>query len=189
MSNYGRYFEFRTSPIPEHRPGRFLSPASIIPIGAPVSASTNPVNADGRNTVALATGRTPRLPGVQGIAIYEYAYNAYAGLDPVLTTPSDLSDIPVSSPIQVVHGTEVKVAFKNMAANEVFFGRTYPDARVVVAPANLSSIAVGDLLCPGVGNGTSGYWAEVVGGQEADAWLVVTAVDTVRSVVEAQMLF
>jgi hypothetical protein len=88
-----------------------------------------------------------------------------------------------------VHGTEVKVVLRNTAANTVFMGRTYTDARTFVAPTNLSSLAVGDLLCPGVGDGTSGYWREVTGGQEADAWLYVTAVDDVRGEVEAQMLF
>lgn len=191
MTTYGRYFEFRMSPDPGHRLGRFLSPATgtAIPIGAPVSATNTPVNADGRETVALATGHTPRLPGRDGIAVFEYAFNPTAGFDPVLTVPADLSDIPLGVGIQVVHGTEVKVVLKNIAANTVFFGRTYTDARTFVAPADLSTLAVGDLLCPGTGNATAGFWTKVAGGQEADAWLIVTAIDSARVDVEAQMLF
>lgn len=190
MSNYGRYFEFRASPTPEQRGGRYLSPAAVVlPIGGPVATVAQAVDANGRNLVALATGHTVPQPGRNGIAVYEWSYNAYAGLDPVLQTPSDFSDIPVSSAIQVVHGTNVKVVLRNRAANTVFFGRTYTDARTFVAPTDLSTLAVGDLLCPGVGNGTSGYWTEVTSGQEADAWLYVTAVDSVRGEVEAQMLF
>lgn len=189
MSNYGRYGEFRVSPRPEDRGGRFISPAAlIIPQFAPV-ATTGVVNADGRSLTQLATGHTAPFPGAHGIAIWENAFASFAGFDPVITDVSDFSDIPVGTPIQVVHGTYVKISLKNIAANTVFFGRTYTDARTFVAPTNLSTISVGDLLCPGTGNGTSGYWAEVAGGQEADAWLKVTSIDSVRGSVEAQMLF
>ena len=186
MSNYGRYFEFRISPTPEQRRGRYLSPNAVIPIGAPVVAGAT-VNADGRSVVALATGATVRRPGVTGIAVYEHAYNAFAGFDPVLTGPSDFSDIPANSPIQLVSGQEVKVVLRNIAADTAFLGRTYDDSRVFLAPANLSTIAVGNFLIPGTGDGTSGYWAE--GGDATTAWMVVTNVDTVRGEVEAQLLF
>lgn len=190
MSNYGRYFEFRNSPRPEDRYGRALSPNAVIPIGAPVVAGTAAPNADGRSVYALATGvQSGRpLPVKHGIAIYEHAYNAFAGRDPVLETPSDFPDIPTNSPIQVVHGTNVKVVLRNIEENTNFMGmRTYDDARVMVAPGDLSTLAVGNFLVPGTGNGDDGYWAE--GGDAETAWLQITSVDTVRGEVEAQLLF
>lgn len=190
MSNYGRYFEFRNAPTPENRYGRALSPNAVIPIGAPVEMGTDAPNADGRNVYALRTGaQTGRpLPVKHGIAIFEHAYNAYAGFDTELTVPSDFSDIPANSPIQVVHGTNVKVVLRNIDEDTVFLTqRTYDDARTFVAPTDLSSLAVGNFLVPGTGNGTAGYWAE--GGDAETAWLQITSVDTVRGEVEAQMLF
>jgi hypothetical protein len=190
MSNYGRYFEFRNSPRPENRYGRALSPNAVIPIGAPVVAGTAAPNADGRSVYALKTGgQTGRpLPVKNGLAIFEHSYNAYAGFDTELTVPSDFSDIPANSPIQVCHGTNIKVVFRNITADTVFLGqRTYDDARVMIAPGNLGTLGVGDFIVPGTGDGTSGYWAE--GGDADTAWFQITSVDTARGEVEAQMLF
>ena len=189
MSNYGRYFEFRNSPRPEDRYGRALSPNLVIPIGAPVERTAT-VNADGRNVYQLATGvptSRPR-PVESGIAVFEWAYNAYAGQDPELQVVSDFSDIPANSPIQVVHGTNVKVVLRNIAEDTNFMDmRTYDDARTFVAPTDLSTLAVGNFLVPGTGDGTAGYWAE--GGDADTAWLEITSIDTVRGEVEAQLLF
>lgn len=189
MSNYGRYFEFRNAPTPENRYGRALSPNAVIPIGAPVS-QTATVNADQRNVYELDTGvpAARPLPVIQGLAVFEHSYNAYAGFDTELTVPSDFSDIPANSPIQVCHGTNIKVVFRNITEDTVFLTqRTYDDARVMIAPGDLSTLAVGNFIVPGTGDGTSGYWAE--GGDATTAWFVITSVDTARGEVEAQMLF
>lgn len=190
MSNYGRYFEFRNSPRPENRYGRALSPNAVIAIGAPVVAGTAAPNADGRSVYAamsaVQSGRP--LPIKHGIAIFEHSYNAYAGRDPVLDAPSDFPDIPANSPIQVCHGTNIKVVLRNILVDTVFMGmRTYDDARTMVAPGDLSTLAVGNFLVPGTGNNSAGWWAE--GGDADTAWLQITSVDTVRGEVEAQMLF
>lgn len=186
MSNYGRYFEFRISPRPEDRQGRYITGDAVIPIGAPVKITAD-VDADGRNVVELATGATVPKKGVNGLAIFEHAFNAYAGYDPTLVNPSDFPDIPANSPIQLVSGPYVKVVFRNIAADTEFLGRTYDDARTMVAPTNLGTLAVGNMLRPGTGDGTSGYWAET--STDAEAWFVITNVDTDRGEVEAVMQF
>jgi hypothetical protein len=49
------------------------------------------------------------------------------------------------------------------------------------------TVAVGDYLTPGTGNGTAGYWAETA--TEANAWLIVTAVNASTGEVEARVNF
>lgn len=186
MSNYGRNFEFRISPPPDQRRGRYITGADVIPIGAPVEMLAQAPDVDGRNEVALATGATPPKSGMHGIAVFEHAYNAFAGFDPVLRTASDFSDIPPGSPIQLVSGTEVKVVLRNTEAADItFLGAQRGTPRTMVGPTNLTGLAVGDGLGPGTGDDTAGYWAEAI----ADPWLVVTSVDVARGEVEAQLQF
>lgn len=191
MPNYGRYFEVRIPPVPEHRRARYITGDDVIPIGAPV-VSTGVVNADGRTIVELADFATSDpVAGSHGIALFEHAYNAYAGFDPDLTVPSDFSDIPARSAIQLISGTECKFVMRNIAADTTFLNtRTYDDARTFVAPTDLSTLSVGDFLVPGAGNGTDGYWAERTGASVAEIpWLQVMSVDADRNEIEVQMLF
>lgn len=182
-----RNFEFRVSPDGGQRGGRYVLDGTNVPVGAPVVA-TGAVDALGRNVVELATGAqdVPKS-GYGGILVYEEI--VYAGVDPVLTTYSDMDTVPDGSPVQVVSGGEVKVAYKNTEDGN-FLGRTgYPAGRVMVAGVSLATptVAVGDFLTPGDGNDTDGYWAET--STESEAWLVVLNVDADTDTVECRVNF
>jgi hypothetical protein len=189
MSNYGRNFEFRVPPVHGQRSGRFSVPTTgtAIAIGAPVALDgAAALDAGGRAKVALVTGATVPVSGVHGIAVYEYAPAAFAGDDPFLTVYSDKDTIPLGAAVQVVSGTEIKVVLRN-TVDETFLNTREYDGKVFVAPANLTGLAVGDYLTPGVGDTTDGYWAETA--TVGEAWLVITKVDTARGEVEARMTF
>lgn len=189
MASYGRNFDFRVPPVHGQRGGRFvLDPDSSntggVPIGAPVLANGDGTDANGLLTVDLATGAQAPVKGQSGILVYE-AFNL-AGLDPYLSTYSDVDKAPLGQAIQVVSGDHVKVAFRNTADRTFYNSRAYL-GRAMVAPANLSGLAVGDMLTPGTGNDTAGYWAKTV--TAADAWLLIEAVDAARGEVEARFVF
>jgi hypothetical protein len=190
MSNYGRNFEFRVPPIGQHRNSRYyLAGATARPIGAPVVV--NPATAEdvgGRLALELETGATARpAPGLGGIIVFEHASNAFDGYDPQVTLYSDLGDVPAGKAAQLVHGTEVKVVFRN-TSDRTYVGLRDYEGRVMVAGLGATpTLAVGNYLTPGTGDDTSGYWAETA--DVANAWLVVTKVDAARGEVEAQMLF
>lgn len=189
MTNYGRNFEFRVAPKSGQRSGRFfLAGADDIPIGAPVKYSS----ADGENelgllAVTLATGAqaTPN-PGMGGIAVFEHAPAAFAGVDPFLTTYSDIDTVPVGKAVQVVSGVDVKVVLRNTAARD-FLGRAYTGRTMVAGFGATPTVAVGDYLSPGTGTDADGYWVET--GSAANAWLVVTKVDHDRGEIEARFVF
>lgn len=190
MASYGRNFDFRVVPRAENRKGNFFVPAtgSPIPIGAPVGMSNGAEDGRGLSPVALVTGATAPLKGHHGIAVYEYAPAAFAGNDPYLTTYSDKDTVPLGAAVQVVSGPELKVVFRNTSARTFLVSRAYP-GRVMVAGIGIATptIAVGDLLTPGTGDDTSGYWAET--GSASNAWLRVTHIDNARGEVTAQLLF
>jgi hypothetical protein len=204
MGTYGRNVEFRIPPKGGYRGGRYSSnvtPLSgsgsgngaagtgLIPIGAPIVAdNTAGIDALGRQIVKLAEGGSAPMAGVSGIAVYEYAPAAFAGFDPLLTTYSDLGTVPAGQACQLVNGSSVKVVLGN-TYSEVFLGvRTYPGRIMVAGLSSVTpSVAVGNYLTPGTGDDTNGYWA--VTGTLANAWMVVTFVDTVRVQVEARLVF
>jgi len=96
--------------------------------------------------------------------------------------------VPAGEAVQVVNGEDVKVAFKNTTATSFLTRSNYPTARVMVAGLGATpTVAVGDYLTPGTGNNTAGYWAETA--TEANAWLVVTAVNASTGEVEARLNF
>lgn len=200
MGTYGRNFDFRTPPAAEDRKGRFvlsitdLSAAQLaagVPLGAPVTLDTTVANSASLTNAAqikLATGAQAPRKGASGILLYEHAPAAFAGDDPFLTTYSDKDTAPVGKLVQVISGAGVKVAFTNTEARDFLETRSYP-GRIMVAGVSIAtpSVVVGELLTPGTGNDTAGFWAET--GSATNGWLVVTAVDTDRAEVEAQMLF
>lgn len=190
MASYGRNFDFRTVPSAKERKGRFYVPTSgsVIPIGAPVGATGAAEDGRGLAPVALVTGATAPLIGKHGIAVYEYAPAAFAGDDPFLTTYSDKDFVPLGAAVQVVSGTDIKVVFRNTSARTFLGTRAYA-GRLMVAGIGIATptIAVGDMLTPGVGDDTSGFWAET--GSASNAWLRVTHIDNARAEVEAQLLF
>lgn len=190
MSTYGRNFSFLVPPVGGQRGGRYyLGGATDRPIGAPVEVTIPAAeNALDLLEVVLATGATATpKPGMGGVLVYEHAPAAYAGNDPFLTTYSDLGTAPFGKAVQVVSGSEVKVCFRNTVASTFLQTRDYT-GRVMVAGAGATpTVAVGDFLTPGTGNDTDGYWAETA--DAANAWLVVTKVDTDRGEVEARFVF
>ena len=191
MGTYGRNFDFRQSPLPQHRLGRFKTGDDPIPNGAPVIADGD-VDANGRRTFILAPAGTARPnPGQGGICLYEQADANYRGFDPAITRPSDMTDAPANTPAQMCHGTEVRLAFWNTESDDfrgMRSGSPYP-ARMMVAGASgaTPTVEVDELIGPGVGTDGDGYWQVVT--DEADAWAVVTEVDAEIGLVVAQMLF
>lgn len=187
---YGRNFGFLVTPKGGQRAGRYALAAGddAIPIGVPVLI-TGDENDLGLLEVSLATGDQAKpAPGKGGIAVYEHAPAAFNGFDPVITTYSDIDTVPEGAALQVISGSEVKVVLKN-TTDTTFLSRTgYPTARKMVAGAGATpTVAVGDYLTPGAGNDTNGYWAET--STAANAWLIVTKVDTDRGEVEARLNF
>lgn len=184
-------FEFRVPPQSGERAGRFhvATSGTRIPIGAPVvmTAAGTP---DGRGLqpVTLVTGTTAPIRGKHGILVYEYkGEEAYANMDPLLTTPSDLLDAPLGAAVQVVSGPDIKVVFRN-TDDETFLATRAYDGRVFVAGIGATpSLAVGDYLTPGVGDTTDGFWTE--NATASNGWFCVTKIDLARQEVEARMMF
>lgn len=190
MSSYGRNFDFRVTPKGGQRQGRYFNDDSAaIPIGAPVVA-TSTTNALGCRGLELATGaQDAPLPGKGGIIVFEYAWNGFAGTDPVLTTYSDLGTAPVGKACQLISGEDVKVVLRNTTATSFLFRDNYPTARKMVAGVGgaTPTVAVGDYLTPGTGNDSAGYWAETA--TASQAWLVVTGVNNTTGEIEARLNF
>lgn len=194
MSTYGRNFEFRVQPHGGQRAGRYINPAdgTNIVIGAPVRVDTAAGPDENlRLEVNLATGVGSGTPknGMGGIAIYEWAPVAFAGDDPLLTLFSDKDYIPVGEPCYLVSGEEVKVVLRNTAELDFFGQRTYAARRMVAGMSGATpTVSVGNLLRPHDSpSDSNGYWQET--DVAADAWLVITHVDTARGEVEARFLF
>lgn len=190
MGTYGRNFEFRIPPRAERRHGRYSVPTTgtKIPMGAPVRATddADPTALD-LQPVTLLTSATPPVPGMCGLVLFEHAPAAFAGVDPFLTTYSDLGDVPLGSAVQVIHGSEIKVVFKNTVENDFLDARTYAARTMVAGMGATPTIAVGDLLTPGPGNDTDGYWQRTA--VAANGWLRVVHLDLVRLEVEAEFVF
>ena len=187
MAN-SRNFEFRVSPDGGQRGGRYvLGGSTDLPLGVPV-VTNDTVDSLGRSEVELATGEQAKpLSGEGGILVYEEIM--YQGVDPVLTTYSDMDTVPVGKAVQVVNGGEVKVALTNTEDGN-FLGRTgYPAGRIMVAGVSIATptVAVGDYLTPGTGDDDNGYWAGT--STAANAWLVVLNVDYDTDTVECRVNF
>lgn len=191
MSVYGRNFEFRVPPRSEDRSGRYyLADATEIPIGAPVVRdSGEDLNDLGLTPVTLATGDTATpLPGQGGVVVYEYGPAAYAGDDTNLVTYSDKDTVPAGAAVQVVGGNYVKIVLRN-TSDETFLQTRDYTGRTMVAGIGIATptLVVGDMLTPGVGNDTDGYWKET--SDATEAWAVITKVDNDRAEVEARLTF
>jgi hypothetical protein len=190
MGTYGRNFEFRIPPEAENRPGRFAVPATgtRIAIGAPIKVTPGGVPTDlDLQPVTLVTAATAPLVGLCGLVLFEHAPAAFAGVDPFLTTYSDLGDVPLGAAVQMVSGPEVKVVFRNTLARDFLDLRTYSARTMVAGMGATPTIAVGDMLTPGPGNDSGGYWQET--SDPTLAWLRVVHIDTTRLEVEARFAF
>jgi hypothetical protein len=195
MSNLGRNFEILQEPDAKHRLGRFrLKDGLSVPIGAPLQVpSATTTDANGRLTLELATAASGPKPGTTGIGVYIWSWNATRGDDPALTDPSDKDYVPVAAPVQLVFGNEVKVRLINTTARTFpafggsGIGRSYTGRVMVAGLGATPTLAVDDMLTPGIGNDTDGYWAETA---DPDlAWLRITAVNATTGECEAQMVF
>lgn len=191
MSSLGRFFDLRQSPQPQHRLGRFKTGADPIVIGAPVTATaTTRDTADLREVTALATEGSDYVPGLSGILVWEAPWDWYHGHDRDTYRPSDVDTAPAYTPVQVVHGTEVRVVLYNIAATDGTDGFMAYAGRNMVKPADLAvPLVVGDKLTPGAGNGTTGGFWKKTTDTDATAWLTVTGVDLTIGEVEAQLRF
>lgn len=193
MGTYGRNFDFRVTPEPRERQGRYvLDNGSDIPIGVPViTTGTADDELTGALAVELATGaQAPPDPGQGGIVVYEWI--DLNGLDPVLNDYSDRDTAPDGRMVQVVRGEGVKVVFRNTSdstfmANAYPAGRSYAGRIMVAGVGATPTVAVGDYLTPGTGDDDNGYWTETANANEA--WLVIESVDPDRGEVEARLLF
>ena len=189
MGTYGRNIEFRVPPYHGQRGGRFAAPTNAdLPMGVPVRVADGAAeDALGLLPTTLAAAASAPKSGLCGIAIYEYNMGVdFAGTDNVITTFSDRDTIPRGRAIQVISGDRVKVVFTNTEDRTFLTARNYEGRIMVAGMGATPTLAVGDFLTPGVGNGTDGYWAE---GTAANAWLVVERVDVARQEVEARFVF
>lgn len=188
MASYGRNFEFRVPPVHGERGGRYiLGGSAAVPIGAPVKVANGATPSAAYTEalpVALATGAQAPKKGLCGILVYEVdPGSGIGGVDPVVTTYSDFSTAPVGKLVQVVSGTQAKVVLRN-TSDRTFLQTTAYAGRLMVP---VGSLAVGDFLTPGTGNDAAGYWVEDA--SAANAWLIVTSVNTARGEVEARLAF
>lgn len=186
MGSYGRNFEFLIVPRSENRLARFSTPSTgTWVMGAPV-AGTGTYDDLGREIVEAASEATPPIKGKMGVLVYEYGGGeTWAGDDRSLTTYSDKGTAPNSAAVQVVSGPNVKVWFRNTDEETFLESRTYA-ARKMVATG--STPAVGEYLEPHDSpSDSNGYWRETA--TLANAWLVVTKVDSDNGEFEAQFLF
>lgn len=194
--SYGRNFEVLIDPISPNRGGRYFNDDSgVVAIGAPVIAAytggvTDAVNGLDMEPVVVADGAQDR-PGIGrgGIVIYEYGPAAYAGDDPFLVNYSDKDTVPAGAAVQVIHGTNVKVLLRNTFDRTFLQSRDY-DGQIMVAGLSIATptLTVGNFLTPQTTpNFTNGFWAETA--TEAEAWLVISKVDTALDYVEAYMTF
>lgn len=186
MSSYGRNFDVRIPPVGGQRASRY-SVAAETPIGVPVVTSGSQ-DTMGRSVVAVAAENADKpAPGKGGVLLFEAGPDAFRGSDPALTVYSDISTAPAGKAVQVINGDTVKIVLKNTANRTFLHSRTYTGRMMVAGVGATPTLAVGDFLCPGVGNGTSGYWKKTT--DPAKAWLVVTSVDSTRDEVEARLNF
>jgi hypothetical protein len=141
----------------------------------------------GRLPVALATGAQAPKKGLSGIALYEWAPAAFAGDDPNLVLYSDKGTVPRGHALQVISGDMIKPVFKNTTDKVYLHTRTYTGRTMVAGMGATPTLAVGDMLTPGTGNDTAGYWAETA--NAAEAWLIVENIDAARHEVECRLAF
>lgn len=192
MTNYGKNFEFRAQPHQRERGARYvLDPAGDeIPFGAPVVVDEDATDAGLRQVLVPAVGDVQPMPGKTGIALYEHAWEAVYGQDPVLTRFSDIDKAPVGGKsVYLVFGSGVKIVLRN-TEDYSFMGQRNYAGRTMIAGVDAATptVQVGDLLRPHDSpSDENGYWQVATGGE--DAWLRVDHVDADRNEVEARFLF
>lgn len=187
-NNYGRNAHWLQSPRPEDRLGRYETGADTILQFAPVEVDPDEdVTPENRRVLRLCTDAVRPLSGQHGIILYEQPFADTPGYDPALTRPSDLDTIPARRPVQLCHGSYVRIRLTN-TVDESFLGQQdYPGRTMVDGLGATPTVFVGDTLTPGGGNDDDGYW--VVTTDPDEAWLLITNVDADAGELDAQMLF
>lgn len=191
MSTYGRNFEFRVQPHQGQRGARYVisTEEDPVPFGAPVEVDVDAEDAGLRQVLVPAAGNTQPINGMHGIALYEHAWEAYYGGDPVLQTFSDKDTAPVGQSVILVAGDQVKIVLRNTEDRSFFGQRDYAGRTMVDGVTGATpSVVAGDILRPhDTPSDSNGYWQVAESGD--DGWLVVTATDQDRNEVEARFLF
>lgn len=181
MTTYGRFASFRASPTPQQRDGHCKTGNAVIVQMAPVVINGQSA-VDGRNTmVAAAEAAAPKAGS--GVLIYELPYGWDIGRDGPMTTASDIDTCPANTPAQRVQlHSNIKILVQNLSSADLDYDgmRTYA-GRNMFKPADLASLAVGDLVTPGAGNDTDGYWKKTT--DPALAWGEVAEVDVDAKIV------
>ena len=181
MTTYGRFGSFRASPTPQQRDGHTKTGNAALPQFCPVVIDGQSAT-DGRNTLAKAAEAAAPTPH-SGVLIWEEPYFAHVGYDPVTRTASDVDTVPANTPAQRVQlHSNIKILVQNLSADDLDFDgmRSYT-GRNMFKPADLAGLAVGDMVTPGAGNDTDGYWKKT-----ADAtlsWGRVAEVDVTNKIV------
>lgn len=192
MANYGRNFEVVATPPARGRGNNSVpTTGDALPMGIPVEVDTAAsVNTLGLQPVKVAAADTARSVGSgQGVLLFEYAPNAFAGDDPEITLYSDKDTVPVGAAVQVIHGagSGIRILLRNTSETTFLNTRTYSARKMVAGLGGATpTIAVGDYLTPGTGNDTAGWWKET--GTAANAWLRVVSVDNTREELVAELL-
>lgn len=190
MGSYGRFGDFLQSPRPEDRLGRFVSGDDIIiPMFAPVRViAGSHVDGNGQLPLELAAGAQAPKKGFSGIAIFENPTPDIAGLDMTLSRSDDLDYVPIGAACQLVSAPYVRLRLINAGVVNFYGQRTYAARKMVAGLGGATpAIVEGDLLTPGVGDDTSGYWAKT--SDASLAWLRVTGVYNASTELDAQFLF
>lgn len=189
MGSYGRNFEFRVPPQGGQRGGRYvLASTADLPIGVPVVVADGAdpdTSLTGALPVDLATGAQAPTKGLSGILVYEHIDMHY--LDPVYYTASDRDTAPTGKQVQVVSGDMVKIVLRNTEDRTFLQTRDYAGRTMVAGMGATPTLQVGDMLTPGTGDDTDGYWAETA--TAAEAWLIVEQIDLARGEVECRLAF
>jgi hypothetical protein len=190
MSNT-RNFHFRQPPRPQERLGNFKLGATPLANGSPVTAVAGTVGTDGRLVLSQAAAASAPVAGLTGVLNQELPWDGYSGYDTALTVAADLHLARALEQAQVCHGASTKVLVQN--TEETVFeegmdgvGTTY-DAINMFLPADIATLAVGDMVTPGAGNTTDGYWKKTA--DATKSWGNVVYVDAEYSVVVFQLNF
>lgn len=173
MTTYGRNGSFRASPTPQQRDGHCKTGNAVLPQFAPVVIASQDAT-DGRNVLALAAAAAAPNPN-SGVLIWEEPWFAHAGFDPVMRTSADVDEVPVGSPAQrVLLNSAIKIQLQN-TIDDSFDGMRDYDGKAMFNPTDAATLAIGDMVTPGAGNYTAGYWKKTA--TLSLAWGFVAEVD------------
>lgn len=193
MSNT-RNFHFRQPPQPNERLGNFKLGATALANGSPVTAVAGTLDTvDGRLVLSQAAAASAPVAGLTGVLNQELPWDAYSGFDTALTVAADFHLARAYEQAQVCHGKSTKVLVQNTEA-QTFEEGLYPeasgtsyDAINMFLPSDIATLAVGDMVTPGAGNTTDGYWKKTA--TASLSWGNVVFVDADYSVVVFQLNF